>query len=304
MQEILAWFSGEFTKAKGSKVEFTPLLETRAGTSGSIDWDEATQSFGFGGQRGPNFDAKRVTDNARHTIAARIRGTGGETADAKANVIFVADVDLVTDVMFNIFDTQIEDLVIDNTLFVMNCVDSLAGAEDYVKLRSRRPEQRTLTRIEEGKKKFDEARQKREQEANKEADKSLLDAKDRLEKVLKDIRENKDMDESTKLVILENRTAAENRKLELKQKEIDQKKASAIRTARIESQEQVKSIERRTWLWTFLLCVAPSMIIGAVVLAIRWMNEDSGAAPTAWSRGRPEASTSVLASPLLSPLNP
>lgn len=278
MQEILAWFSGEFTKAKSSKVEFTPLLETRVGTSGSIDWDDATQSFGFGGQRGPNFDAKRVTDNARHTIAARIKGTGGETADAKANVIFVADVDLVTDVMFNIFDTQIEDLVIDNTLFVMNCVDTLAGAEDYVKLRSRRPEQRTLTRIEEGKKKFDEARQKREQEATKEADQSLIDAKDRLEKVLKDIKDNKEMDESTKLVILENRTAAENRRLELQQKEIDQKKARSIRTARIESQEQVKSIERRTWLWTFLLCVAPSMVIGAVVLAIRWMNEDSGAA--------------------------
>jgi ABC-2 type transport system permease protein len=278
MQEILAWFSGEFTKAKSSKVEFTPLLETRAGTSGGIDWDEATQAFGFGGQRGPNFEAKRVTDNARHTIAARIKGTGGESADAKANVIFVADVDLVTDVMFNIFDTQIEDLVIDNTLFVMNCVDSLAGAEDYVRLRSRRPEQRPLTRIEEGKKKFDEVRTKREQEANKEADKSLLDAKDRLEKVLKDIREDKTMDESAKMVVLENRTAAENRKLELEQKSIDQKKARAIKKASRESHDQVKSIERRTWFWTFLLCVAPSMVIGAVVLAIRWMNEDSGAA--------------------------
>lgn len=278
LQEILAWFSGEFTQAKGSKVEFTPLLRTRAGTSGSIDWDDATQPFGFGGQRGPNFDAKRVTDDTQHTIAARIKGTGGESADAKANVIFVADVDLVTDVMFNIFDTQIEDLVIDNTLFVMNCVDSLAGDDEYVKLRSRRPEQRTLTRIEEGRRKFDEVRQKREQEATKEADKSLADAKDRLEKVLKDIKDDKSMDEGSKLVILENRTAAENRRLELQQKEIDQKKARAIKKASRESHDQVKSIENRTWVWTFFLCVAPSMIIGAVVLAIRWMNEDSGAA--------------------------
>lgn len=277
LQEILAWFSGEFRMAKNSKVEFTPLLKTRAGTSGGIDWDEATQSFGFGGQRGPNFDAKRVPDQSQHVIAARIKGTGGDAADAKANVIFVADVDLVTDVMFNIFDTQIEDLVIDNTLFVMNCVDSLAGSEDYVQLRSRRPEQRTLTRIEEGKKAFDEARQKREQEANKEADKSLNDAKERLEKVLKEIRENKQMDEGTMMVILENRTAAENRKLELEQKLIDQKKASAIRLARIQAQEQVKRVENRTWFWTFFLCVGPSIILGVIVLAIRWMNEDSGA---------------------------
>ena len=66
--------------------------------------------------------------------------------------------DNIHDVMFNIFDTQVEDLVIDNTLFVMNCVDTLAGSDDYVKLRNRRPAQRTLERIETEKNKFDAAR--------------------------------------------------------------------------------------------------------------------------------------------------
>jgi len=180
--------------------------------------------------------------------------------------------------MFNIFDTQIEDLVIDNTLFVMNCVDTLAGSEDYVQLRNRRPAQRTLERIEREKSKFDAARQKREAEATKEADESLNAAKARLEGVLKEIRDNKDMDEGTKLTILENRTAAENRKLELDQKKIDQKKASEIRLARIESQDQVKGIENRIWAYSFLLCTCPALLLGAVVLAIRMMNEDSGAA--------------------------
>lgn len=278
LQEILAWFSGEFRKASGSKVEFTELLRSHRGTSGSIDWDDATQSFGFGGQRGPNFDAKRTTDDSKHIIAARIKGTGGDAPDGKVNVIFVADVDLVHDVMFNIFDTQIEDLVIDNTLFVMNCVDTLAGSEDYVQLRNRRPAQRTLERIEREKNKFDSARQKREAEATKEADESLNAAKARLEGVLKEIRDNKDMDEGTKLTILENRTAAENRKLELDQKKIDQKKASEVRLARIESQLQVKGIENRIWAYSFLLCTCPALLLGAVVLAIRMMNEDSGAA--------------------------
>ena len=277
LQEILAWFSGEIRKASGSKVDFTPLLQAHRGTSGSIDWDKATQSFGFGGQRGPNFEAERVTDDSTHIIGARIKGAGGDTPDGKANAIFIADVDLVHDVMFNIFDTQIEDLVIDNTLFVMNCVDTLAGSDDYVRLRNRRPAQRTLTKIEFEKNKFDAARQKREQEATKEADKSLTDAKDRIEKVLAVIRDNKEMDDGEKIQILENATAAENRKLELDQKKIEQKKASAVREARIESHELVKGIENRIWAYSFLLCTCPALLLGLVVMVLRLLNEDSGA---------------------------
>lgn len=277
LQEILAWFSGEVSKASGSKVDFTPLIRSNRGTSGVIDWDDATQSFGFGGQRGPNFDAKRVTDDNTHIIGARIKGAGGDGPDAKANVIFIADVDLVHDVMFNIFETQIEDLVIDNTLFVMNCVDTLAGSDDYVQLRNRRPIQRTLERIEEEKNKFDAARQKREQEATKEADDSLVKAKENLEKVLAEIRDNKQMDDGTKMVILENRTAAENRKLELEQKRIDQQKNSLIRQARIDSNQLVKSIENSTWIWTFCLSLIPAVAVGVLVLILRLLNEDSGA---------------------------
>ena len=274
LQEILAWFSGEIRKASGAKVDFTPLLQTHNGTSGSIDWDDATQSFGFGGQRTPNFEAKRVTDTSTHIIGARIKGTG----ENKANAIFIADVDLVHDVMFNIFESQIEDLVIDNTLFVMNCVDTLAGSDDYVKLRNRRPAQRTLERIETEKNKFSAARQKRELEATKEADKSLADAKTRIEKVLAVIRDDKKMDDGEKLQILENATAAENRKLELEQKSIERKKANAIRQAGRESRDLVKAIENRTWIESFLLCVLPALLLGLTVLIIRLLNEDSGAA--------------------------
>ncbi len=277
LQEILAWFSGEFRKASGSKVELTPLLQTHAGTSGSIDWDNATQVGGFGGQRGPNFDAKRVTDSTSHLIAARIKGGGNKAPDGKANVIFVADVDFVHDVMFNISETRVEDLVIDNTLFVMNCVDTLAGSEEYVKLRNRRPTKRPLKTIEKQRIAFDKERQKREKSATDEADKSLTDAKDRLQKVIKEIETNKEMDEGEKLRLLGERTAAENRKLELEQKKIDQKKANAIRVARMESQGLVKRIENSTWFWAFFLSLLPAVVLGLVVLVIRWLNEDSGA---------------------------
>ena len=278
LQEILAFYSGEITKASGHKIEFTKLLQSRSGTSGAIDWEEATQMAGFQGQRVPNPEAKRVTDKQAHIIGAQLKGTGGETPDGKINAIFIADTDLVHDVMYNIADSQIEDLVIDNTLFVMNCVDTLAGSDGYVQLRNRRPAQRTLKTIEEEKSRFDAIRQKREQEATKEAEKSMTDAKARIETVLDVIRNNKDMDEGEMKLILENAAAAENRKLELEQKTIDQKKANAVRLARIESQIQVKAKENSTWIWSFFGSLLPAISLGVVVLVIRWMNEDSGAA--------------------------
>ncbi len=278
LQEILAFYSGEITKASGHKIEFTKLLQSRSDTSGSIDWEVATQTAGFQGQRVPNPEAKRITDKQAHIIGAQLKGTGGNTPDGKINAIFIADTDLVHDVMYNIADSQIEDLVIDNTLFVMNCVDTLAGSDDYVQLRNRRPAQRTLKKIEKEKENFDAARQKREQEATKEADKSLADAKTRIEKVLDEIRKNKTMDEGEQLQTLQNATAAENRKLELEQKAIDQKKANAVRLARIESQIQVKAKENSTWFWAFFLSLVPAVALGVVVLGIRWLNEDSGAA--------------------------
>ena len=278
LQEILAFYSGEISKAPGRKIEFTKLLQTRSDTSGSIDWDDATQSAGFGGQRVPNPEAKRIADKQSHLIGAQLKGPGGDTPDGKINAIFIADTDLVHDVMFNIFDSQIEDLVIDNTLFVMNCVDTLAGSDGYVQLRNRRPAQRTLKTIEEEKARFDAARQKREQEATKEAEKSMTDAKERIEKVLDVIRNDKTMDEGEMKLLLENAAAAENRKLELEQKKIDQKKGIAVRLARIESQTQVKAKENSTWFWAFLWSLVPAITLGVVVLVIRWLNEDSGAA--------------------------
>ncbi len=273
LQEILAFFAGTVSKASGAKVDFTPLLRSGVTTSGLQGWGDATESSMFGQQQ-VKIDGPRVLDKDSHVIAARVKGkeTGG------VNVIFVADSDLVHSIMYDVAERQLIGLETDNTLFVMNCVDSLAGEEGYVKLRNRRPVKTPLAKVDEQKKEFDKARKAREQEATKAADKSLLDAKDALNKVLEEIKTNKDMDEVTKLTILENRTAAENRRLELKQKEIDRTKASAIRTARIESNDKEKAIENGVWMRLMLLCPLPAILMGLVVLIYRSLNEDSGIA--------------------------
>lgn len=271
LQEVLAFFAGTIQKASGAKVEFTPLLKTAADNTGLQGWSDATESSMFG-QPQVKLDGPRIPDKESHVLAARVKGT--ETNGV--NVIYVADTDLVHSIMYDVAERQLLNLEIDNSLFVMNCVDALAGEEGYVRLRNRRPVKTPLAKVDEQKQEFDKIRKSREQEANKAADKSLADAKAALDKVLEEIKNNKELDEVTKITILETRTAAENRRLELTQKEIDRAKASAIRTARIESNNKEKAIENGVWMRLMLLCPLPAILMGMVVLIYRVLNEDSG----------------------------
>ncbi len=88
---------------------------------------------------------------------------GGDDAPAKAeaapapaapeakevNVIFVADLDLISDQMFALRQqAQQETLKFDNVPFILNCVDLLAGDEGFLELRKKRPKRRTLDTLE------------------------------------------------------------------------------------------------------------------------------------------------------------
>ena len=74
--------------------------------------------------------------------------------------MLVADIDMLTDDFFNLREQgEVPGMGMtfdfDNTTFVLNAIDALAGEDRFLDLRKRRPKHRTLTRIEE---RLDEAR--------------------------------------------------------------------------------------------------------------------------------------------------
>jgi len=276
LQEIITYAPGQLTN-RDKDNKFEKLILTRADSTGLNDWDDITRPGIFGG-RNYVFDAPAELDEDNHIIAARITSKAN---GKKRNAIFVADVDIVADPMFSIWQTQLYDLKIDNVLFVLNCVDSLAGDERYITLRNSRAKHRKLTRLDHEKKAFEQKLQAAKTEANEKAEKAVDDAQDRLKEVLDGLRkemESGNVDAGTIQVRVSNAAEAEQRKLTQKEKEIELEKEADIRRVRTETHQEIKKVENRFWRWAVLVPPLPAIILGLIVLLMRLLNERQGIA--------------------------
>ncbi len=94
------------------------------------------------------------------------RGQGTPKPETNVNVVLVADIDMLTEEFFRWREQgEVPGLGLhfdfDNVTLVLNALDSLAGDQRFLELRKRRPQHRTLTRIDE---RTEEARTQRQPE--------------------------------------------------------------------------------------------------------------------------------------------
>ena len=236
-------------------------------------------------------------DEEKHTLAALItprkskqdKDDSEDSADEEktekkksgVHAIFVADMDMIHDVMFNIWQRQMYDLKLDNVPFVLNCVDYLAGDERFINLRKRQAKHRTLTELERRKKEFEEKRSEEVIEADEEAKKAVEDAQERLNTVLKEIQDEMqkgNVDVGAAQVRLQNATEAENRKLKQQEEEIERAKNERVRHVRIEAEQQIRKIENDVWKWAVMVPPLPAIILGIVVILMSIIKERRGIA--------------------------
>ncbi|SFJ37475.1 Gldg family protein [Planctomicrobium piriforme] len=273
LQELISFAPG-FVAERDKDVDIEWLLKSRKDSTGTNTWDQIAKP-GFLGGKQYNFDVPhKVTDDS-YVLAARIKGKDGK----KTNAIFVADVDLVHDIMFQVWQQQLLDFKIDNVLFVLNSVDSLAGDERYIDLRKRRAQYRTLTELENRKKKFEVLRSQEIAKADEAANKELDEAKVRLQKILDDLRkdlEKGNVDVGTVQVRLQNATEAENRKLGQREKEIEREKNETVRRVKTETEQDIRRIERGIWRWAVFIPPLPAIILGLIILISRVADERKG----------------------------
>lgn len=299
LQELILFSPGVLDRDPATRYEYVELLRSRGASTGLNDWDDVTQRGLFGGiQFSP--PATHNPDDGQYTVAALVRAAGtsdSKNASAKddeaegqekskpakkgVNAIFVADMDMVHDVMFNVWQRQMYDLKIDNVPFVLNCVDYLAGDERFIALRKRQARHRTLTELERQKRKFEEKRSDEVTKADKEADEAVKDAQERLEKVLAELREEMqkgNVDAGAVQVRLQNATEAENRKLKQQEEEIERAKNERVRLVRIETEQQIRKIENGIWRWAVMLPPLPAIILGVIVVLSNLFSERRGIA--------------------------
>ncbi|MCA9111499.1 MAG: Gldg family protein, partial [Planctomycetaceae bacterium] len=272
LEEMLMFFPGSIRPREGSKMEFTKLLLTGSENSGILDWEEITTPGIFGGVNVNPFP-NRIVDEYAHILAARIQSKDDSESGSSINAIFVADADVISDESFRLREDIFLELTIDNVTFVMNAVDVLAGEERYVALRSRRPQERILTVVQERVKEFTEQSIKRQAEAKEQADERLEAARERLQAKVDEIQNDTSLDARGKQQLLRTAQQNLNRQLELEEAEIERAKEAEIRNAKMVSDRSIREIEDSVWRWAVLIPPIPAILVGLIMFSIRITNE-------------------------------
>lgn len=146
----------------------------------------------IGSRSGLNVDAQPDPSNGDIIVSAWIKGKNWKrpAEEKKAssekdniNVILTADVDLMHDAFFQLRNEALdEDIRFDNVSFVLNVIDLMTGEDSFCRIRSQRPEHRTLALINSLTRKAREEKETAALKAQKEYDEKIALEKDRMEK--------------------------------------------------------------------------------------------------------------------------
>jgi len=286
LQEMLAAFAGEIrpTSAPGA-VKFEPLLRTSP-QSGYMEWEEYTeQGFDFSHGFTPT---ARLREDRPHMLDPR----GGAlvlaahiTADTpenpyKLNVVFVTDIDLISDWFFyNRSHGSDSNLDFDNVTFVLNAVDVLAGDKTFLDLRKRRPELRTLTGVERRTAKFVQDRINKTKEADDEAKLLLQKAQHEFDDKRVAIEKDPKLSPPEKEELIRRLKEGEERRLDVKKLEIDRQKQQEIDEIKNETERHIRETEGHVWWAAVVVPPIPAIVLGLVVLMGRWLREQQYIAP-------------------------
>ena len=275
--EILFAYSGEVGPADGAGDGFTPLCRTGESLSGTMDWADFTEPsfdpFGGGESYALNPRPERRVDPGAHVLAARITGGGdGEADGTKRNAVFVADIDLISDWFFQ-QRFQAESLSFDNVAFVLNAVDVLAGTEEFLPLRRRKAQRRTLTEVESQTTRFLESLNEAERDLEKTLDEKLEQRRLTFEERRRAIEEDPNLSPRARAQAVQAALADEQRRMEIEEarertalnRELDLKRSATRR--------RVRETENKFRLYGVTLPPIPAIALGLVVLLIRLAQE-------------------------------
>jgi ABC-2 type transport system permease protein len=288
LQNMVLLFPG-LLRSKGSKPEFTPLLHVGK-IGGTLPFSEVVNQS-FMGISGLNPNRRYYASNLEYTLAARIQGKPpvapipnetpkkDEKPPADVKAIVIADLDLISDQFFEIRRRKLDNLDFDNVAFVLNCVDVLAGDDAYVALRKRRPQHRTLAKLEEQRRESVLQGQEETKQAEDLAENALKAAQKSLDAKVAKIRENKELDERDREIKLLALEKDENRRLAVEKAAIEDEKRRKIQDIKADRAQSDRSGERDVRVSAMVAAPLPALLLAAFVFGIRAGRENQGANP-------------------------
>ncbi len=274
-REVLVLYSGHIQRSTSSNLDFTPLLRTRQRTTGVLDVNDmfTTTFTGQVVQRDRELD--HLPDRQRdYIIGARIssRDKGG------VNAIFLTDIELISDMLFDVWEQQYIDFSIDNVLFLLNCVDNLAGNDAFLELRGRYRRQRKLDEVERRREVFQRNLTRTIQQARDDAKAKVARFQARLDEEVKRIRERQDLPEEEKSAQIRLLQESLGRLVQQDIEKTNRETDAAIRRERILANEQIKAVENLVRLRALFVPPLLPLAVGLMVLGLRLLGEQRGIA--------------------------
>ena len=292
LEQLVFLYPGEVESAGVEGLTFRPLLETGE-FSGRFPYFQMVQRNFLGASLNRNLPHR--PDPMLYTVAAEVTGslpahqeTNGETDDGDEDgeataaatpihVIFVTDLDFISEQFFEIRRMGAGNLNFDNVSFFLNAMDSLVGDESFITLRNRRVRHRTLARVEEQTQQFIAQRTEEEAAAERRADEALADAQQRLDARVAEVQQRDDLDAQTKQIMSRNLQEVENRKLDVLKTNIEAEKETEIRASQERMETSIRRIQSGIRTSAVLLPPIPVFLLGVYIFIKRQQRAREGA---------------------------
>jgi ABC-2 type transport system permease protein len=295
IDELYFQFAGNIQSKPKSKLNFEPLVTTsRAGRVKVSDMLT---------MRREQLESVRGSANQNYVIAAQITGNDAgakpktpeqvQPNQAKTDVIYVADIDILSDFFVQMRNFPIRQGIeyrYQDMSFVLNVIDTLAGEETYLSLRNRKVKHVTLEVVERTYEKsmqevYDQSQQfqidfevKRNQIINDISEKTRP-----LETAIKKELAKKDSGKSYDAVRLaamqgllntERREQAE--KFQTQVQELENERRDKKRRTDLDAELEIQEIQRKFKLAAVIIPPIPPLLVGLVVLTRRRLREREG----------------------------
>ncbi len=313
LQQTLFAFPGSIEKIPSASdtLEITDLIRTGRRTS-TVEYGTgpgkilARSMFGR-----PMLNPDRIVDNTReeYVLAVHIRGKkagkakdnkkdkGAGAANAgpdlgeeevnseKINVVYVADVDIISPGLFMLREQgevpgQGIHFDFDNVPFVLNVLDVLAGEERFLDIRKRRIKHRTLTLIEEktkdSKKEATDQRESSEKKAKEKEEKAM----ETMDKKLEELRNREGLNMEQVIIELQIAQKALQEKFEADMADVHRDRDLALDRIKTKLKKETNLVQNWFRFWAVALPPVLPLFLALVVWLVRRSRESQGVAET------------------------
>jgi ABC-2 type transport system permease protein len=226
-------------------------------------------------------DDAKSKDTAKPDDAAKPEEAAKPAGEPEINVVLISDIDCLFGEFFRLRSRGSDpadeiNFQFDNVPFVLNILDTLAGDDRFVEIRTRRPLHRSLTQLQKQTEgahaKADKAREKFQTDFEN----ARIKAQAGFDQKIQELQKRTGVDQRQAAIDVLAAQQQGQRELDVKLETLKNERDQSLKSAQRELDKTVHSVQDRYKLWAILLPPIPPLIVGFIVFFNRRAREREG----------------------------